>query len=138
VLTFVDEGNAASLKGCARAGFVPYLRRHERFRLFWRFVSFTAVSLTPPQVDCSQYHTLEERLQCGVQNSVYRQAAQTVQTRVQQRIAGKPFRPFSFAEELPFRVAGHSYAARLQLKRVSADSARLSLISRLTVEDKGP
>jgi len=45
VLTFVDEGNAASLKGCARAGFVPYLRRHERFRLFWRFVSFTAVSL---------------------------------------------------------------------------------------------
>ena len=44
VVTFVDEGNAASLKGCARAGFVPYLRRHERFRLFRRYVSFTPVS----------------------------------------------------------------------------------------------
>ena len=44
VVTFVDEGNAASLKGCARAGFVPYLRRHERFRMFRRFVSFTPVS----------------------------------------------------------------------------------------------
>jgi len=46
VVTFVDEGNAASLKGCARAGFVPYLRRHERFRLFRRRVSFTPVSPT--------------------------------------------------------------------------------------------
>jgi hypothetical protein len=44
VVTFVDEGNAASLKGCARAGFVPYLRRDERFRLFQRRVSFTPVS----------------------------------------------------------------------------------------------
>jgi len=44
VVTFVDEDNAASLKGCARAGFVPYLRRYERFRLFWRRVSFTSVS----------------------------------------------------------------------------------------------
>jgi len=44
VVTFVDEGNAASLKGCARAGFVPYVRRHERFRLFRRYVSFTPVS----------------------------------------------------------------------------------------------
>jgi GNAT superfamily N-acetyltransferase len=44
VVTFVAEGNAASLKGCARAGFVPYLRRHERFRLFHRRVWFTPVS----------------------------------------------------------------------------------------------
>jgi GNAT superfamily N-acetyltransferase len=44
VLTFVDEGNVASLKGCARAGFVPYVRRHERFRLFRRYVSFTPVA----------------------------------------------------------------------------------------------
>jgi len=44
VVTFVDEGNAASLKGCARAGFVPYVRRHERFRLFRRYISFTPVS----------------------------------------------------------------------------------------------
>jgi len=43
-VTFVDEGNAASLKGCARAGFVPYLRRDERFRLFRRRVSFTSVA----------------------------------------------------------------------------------------------
>jgi GNAT superfamily N-acetyltransferase len=44
VITFVDEANVASLKGCARAGFEPYVRRHERFRLFWRYVSFTPVS----------------------------------------------------------------------------------------------
>jgi GNAT superfamily N-acetyltransferase len=44
VVTFVGEDNAASLKGCARAGFVPYVRRHERFRLFRRYVSFTPVS----------------------------------------------------------------------------------------------
>jgi GNAT superfamily N-acetyltransferase len=43
VVTFVDERNAASLKGCARAGFVPYVRRDERFRLFRRRVSFTPV-----------------------------------------------------------------------------------------------
>ena len=44
VITFVDEENAASLKGCVRAGFVPYLRRDERFRLFQRRVSFIPVS----------------------------------------------------------------------------------------------
>jgi len=44
----VDEENAASLKGCARAGFVPYLRRHERFRLFRRYVSFTPVATPAP------------------------------------------------------------------------------------------
>jgi RimJ/RimL family protein N-acetyltransferase len=40
VITFVDEQNQASLKGCLRAGFTPYLRRLERFRLFHRSVSF--------------------------------------------------------------------------------------------------
>jgi GNAT superfamily N-acetyltransferase len=44
VITFVDESNVASLKGCARAGFEPYVRRHERFRLFRRYVSFTPVT----------------------------------------------------------------------------------------------
>ena len=44
VVTFVDETNAASLKGCARAGFVPYLRRRETFRLFHRRVRFTPLS----------------------------------------------------------------------------------------------
>jgi RimJ/RimL family protein N-acetyltransferase len=40
VITFVDEQNEASLKGCLRAGFKPYLRRHEKFRLFHRAVTF--------------------------------------------------------------------------------------------------
>jgi GNAT superfamily N-acetyltransferase len=40
VVTFVDEANEASLKGCLRAGFTPYLRRREQFRLFYRRVTF--------------------------------------------------------------------------------------------------
>jgi hypothetical protein len=40
VITFVDEGNVASVKGCARAGFSAYVKRHERFRLFRRYISF--------------------------------------------------------------------------------------------------
>ena len=47
VVTFVDESNVASLKGCAKAGFVPYVRRHERFRLFRRRIAFTPVSEAP-------------------------------------------------------------------------------------------
>jgi len=47
VVTFVDESNVASLKGCARAGFVPFLRRHEAFRLFRRRVSFTPLPQAP-------------------------------------------------------------------------------------------
>jgi RimJ/RimL family protein N-acetyltransferase len=43
VITFVDEQNPASFKGCVRAGFSPYLRRHERFRLFYRSVSFEPI-----------------------------------------------------------------------------------------------
>ena len=45
VITFVEEANQASLKGCIRAGFAPYLRRRERFRLFYRQVTF---DLLPP------------------------------------------------------------------------------------------
>jgi hypothetical protein len=40
VITFVDENNVASVKGCLRAGFTPYLKRFERFRLFRRRVTF--------------------------------------------------------------------------------------------------
>jgi GNAT superfamily N-acetyltransferase len=40
VITFVDEANPASFKGCIRAGFAPYLKRRERFRLFYRQVRF--------------------------------------------------------------------------------------------------
>jgi GNAT superfamily N-acetyltransferase len=43
VITFVDERNAASVKGCVRAGFAPYLRRHERFRLFYRQIQFEPI-----------------------------------------------------------------------------------------------
>jgi RimJ/RimL family protein N-acetyltransferase len=47
VITFVDEQNAASFKGCVRAGFSPYLRRCERFRLFHRSVSFEPIVPAP-------------------------------------------------------------------------------------------
>jgi GNAT superfamily N-acetyltransferase len=47
VITFVDEGNVASLKGCERAGFTPYLRRHEAFRLFRRRITFTPLIPAP-------------------------------------------------------------------------------------------
>jgi GNAT superfamily N-acetyltransferase len=43
VITFVDERNPASVKGCVRAGFVPHLRRHEKFRLFYRQVTFETI-----------------------------------------------------------------------------------------------
>jgi hypothetical protein len=43
VITFVDEHNSASFKGCVRAGFSAYLRRRERFRLFHRSVSFEPI-----------------------------------------------------------------------------------------------
>jgi GNAT superfamily N-acetyltransferase len=48
VITFVDEHNAASFKGCVRAGFSPYLRRPERFRLFHRSVSFEPIDAVVP------------------------------------------------------------------------------------------
>jgi GNAT superfamily N-acetyltransferase len=43
VITFVDEQNQGSVKGCLRAGFAPYLRRRERFRLFYRRVTFDPI-----------------------------------------------------------------------------------------------
>jgi len=52
VITFVDEQNQGSVKGCIRAGFTLYLRRRERFRLFYRHVTFDlippAATSTPP------------------------------------------------------------------------------------------
>jgi GNAT superfamily N-acetyltransferase len=46
LITFVDERNPASVKGCVRAGFAPYLKRHEKFRLFYRQVSFETIQPT--------------------------------------------------------------------------------------------
>lgn len=43
VITFVDESNVASVKGCLRAGFAPYVKRREKFRLFRRQVSFASI-----------------------------------------------------------------------------------------------
>lgn len=41
VITFVIHNNIPSLKGCKRAGFMPYLLRHDRWRLFRRRLTFT-------------------------------------------------------------------------------------------------
>jgi hypothetical protein len=43
VITFVDENNVASVKGCLRAGFTPYVKRFERFWLFRRRVTFASL-----------------------------------------------------------------------------------------------
>lgn len=43
VITFVGERNIASLKGCKKAGFVPYLKRREKCRLFRRKITFSAL-----------------------------------------------------------------------------------------------
>lgn len=40
VNTFVGVGNVASLKGCKKAGFVPYVKRGESWRLLQRGVHF--------------------------------------------------------------------------------------------------
>lgn len=47
VITFVDENNVASVKGCLRAGFSPYVTRQERFRWFRRRISFAPVATDP-------------------------------------------------------------------------------------------
>ena len=47
-ITFVDEHNAASTKGCLRAGFTPYLRRRESFRLFHRRIGFEPMDSVAP------------------------------------------------------------------------------------------
>lgn len=52
VITFVDHGNVASLKGCHYAGFEPYLIRRERYRLFRKSVTFEPMSdLLPYPID---------------------------------------------------------------------------------------
>jgi GNAT superfamily N-acetyltransferase len=43
VITFVDHQNIPALKGCQRSGFSPYLLRLDRWRLFRRTVTFTAL-----------------------------------------------------------------------------------------------
>jgi GNAT superfamily N-acetyltransferase len=45
VLTFVDESCAPARQGCERAGFRPYVRRIERYRLLRRRITF--LPLTP-------------------------------------------------------------------------------------------
>jgi RimJ/RimL family protein N-acetyltransferase len=47
VITFVDGQNDASFKGCRRAGFTPYVRRQEKFRLFSRWVVFNHLEQMP-------------------------------------------------------------------------------------------
>ncbi|HUL44355.1 MAG TPA: GNAT family N-acetyltransferase [Bacteroidota bacterium] len=44
VITFVAEENEPSLRGCRRAGFLPYLLRHERWVMFRRKLEFTKLS----------------------------------------------------------------------------------------------
>jgi hypothetical protein len=43
VQTFVGQSNIASLKGCKKAGFVPFQRRKEQWRLLRRTVEFARV-----------------------------------------------------------------------------------------------
>jgi hypothetical protein len=45
IFTYVGEDNIGSLKGCKRAGFMPYLMRTERWRFFRRSMDF---NLLPP------------------------------------------------------------------------------------------
>lgn len=44
VITFVERQNIPSLKGCLRAGFKPYAIRHERWFLFFRWLTFEQIS----------------------------------------------------------------------------------------------
>jgi hypothetical protein len=41
VITFVEQDNVASLKGCKKAGFVPYVLRDDRWLLFTRKLTWT-------------------------------------------------------------------------------------------------
>jgi len=47
IVVFVNETNDAGLKGCKYAGFTPYARRHERWRLFHRSITFASLSADP-------------------------------------------------------------------------------------------
>ena len=48
LLTFVSAENIPALKGCKRAGFVPYLLVNQRFRLFRRRIVFTPLPERTP------------------------------------------------------------------------------------------
>jgi len=48
VITFVEESNVPSLKGCKRSGFEPYMFRHERWHLFRRTLEFTRLPENTP------------------------------------------------------------------------------------------
>jgi GNAT superfamily N-acetyltransferase len=48
VITFVGENNIPSLKGCARSGFTPYMRRTADWRLLRRRVTFLPLSSGQP------------------------------------------------------------------------------------------
>jgi GNAT superfamily N-acetyltransferase len=51
VITFVHHANIASLKGCERAGFAPYIERREAWSLFRRRIRFLPLNGTPPRSD---------------------------------------------------------------------------------------
>jgi hypothetical protein len=53
-ITFVDEANPASVKGCLRAGFAPYVRRVEQFRFFRRRVTF--IGIPPSGIPSAELH----------------------------------------------------------------------------------
>ena len=48
VITFVGRENIAALKGCQRAGFVPYCMRVDRWRLLRRRVTFSVLAPGTP------------------------------------------------------------------------------------------
>lgn len=48
VLTFVAADNVPSLKGCAKAGFHPFVERSDRWRLFRCQSRFSDLPATPP------------------------------------------------------------------------------------------
>ena len=56
VLTVVSEDNLPSIKGCLRAGFEPYMRKIDRWRLFRRAIRYTVLpagyrlELGPPDI----------------------------------------------------------------------------------------
>lgn len=50
VITFVGRDNIASLKGCERAGFTPYVERTDNWSLFRRRVEFGPLTSTQPGV----------------------------------------------------------------------------------------
>jgi RimJ/RimL family protein N-acetyltransferase len=48
IITFVHDQNIPSLKGCKRAGFVPYMLRYEKNRFFRRTISFSLLPAGTP------------------------------------------------------------------------------------------